>query len=202
MPASRSFRALLTLFVVATGAVLGIGLFALSQSDNSLRGASAVPPRDVSKAWLTAVDGRDVSFTPASGNITLVYFGFTYCPDICPTTLSDVRTALSSIGGKSAQVKVNMVSIDPARDTAPVLRDYLARFFDAETAVALRTDDQTRLREIASTFGASYEITPASTPDGQPDVSHTPPGFTQSTTPATSPPSGRSALRRTTSRMT
>jgi protein SCO1/2 len=170
MVSSRSFRVLLTLFVVAIGAVLGIGLFALSRPDASLRGPSSVPPRDVSTVRLTDVDGKEVSFTPPSGNVALAYFGFTHCPDICPTTLSDVRAALSSIGSRSSRVQVDMVTIDPDRDSAPVLRDYLGSFFDKRTGVALRTDDQARLQQVAAAFGASFEVASTS---GQPDISHT-----------------------------
>jgi protein SCO1/2 len=173
MTSSRGFRALLVLFAVAIGAVIGIGAFAMSSTDETLRGVAADPPRDVSTARLTDVDGQEVDFTPAAGEVNLTFFGFTHCPDICPTTLSDVRTALSNLGSKADRVKVSMVSVDPERDTAAALGDYVGRFFDKDTGSGVRTDDAQRLTDVAKTFGASYEVKPPAASGGDPEVVHT-----------------------------
>lgn len=172
MATSRLFRAVLTLFAVAMAAVIGVGIFALTRSDDSLRGATGAPPRDVSTVRITDVNGSETSFTPTKGNVTLAYFGYTSCPDVCPTTLSDVRTAMSTLGAKSNRVKVDMVTIDPARDSGPVLHDYLGRFFPDGAGIALRTDDQAKLQQVATAFGASYKVTPAADAGAQPDVLH------------------------------
>lgn len=109
-------------------------------------------------------------FSAAPGGLNLVYFGYTFCPDVCPTTMSDVRRLLASLPeGEAGRVGVAMVTIDPARDTAQVLTDYVRNFVDH--GVALRTDDDTQLRAAADAFGADYEV--RSNDEGDVDVSHT-----------------------------
>ena len=102
-------------------------------------------------------------------DVQLVYFGYTACPDICPTTLSDLRNALKSIGKTAAgHVRVAMATIDPRRDSSVVLSGYLQSFFG--DGVALRTDDDSQLQAAATAFGATYE---AKYPNqGEPQVSH------------------------------
>jgi protein SCO1/2 len=173
MTSSRAFRALLVLFAIAVGVTAGIGIFAANTSDDTLRGMAANPPRDVSSARLTNGAGQEVDFIPSSGGINLTFFGFTHCPDVCPTTLSDVRAALSDLGSKSDRVTVSMVTVDPQRDSAPVLSDYVGQFFDRNKASGLRTDDAQRLGDVAKTFGASYEVRPAASAGAQPVVEHT-----------------------------
>ena len=102
--------------------------------------------------------------------LALVYFGYTYCPDVCPTTMSDLRRALGELpDGEADRVDVAMVTIDPARDSAEVLEGYVGNFI--ADATALRTDDPELLRSAADAFGADYAV--EQTPDGEFEVSHT-----------------------------
>jgi protein SCO1 len=65
------------------------------------------------------------------GEVLLVYFGYTSCPDICPTTMADIRLALEACHRDLAErVSVAMVTVDPERDTTEVLTGYLGYFFD------------------------------------------------------------------------
>jgi protein SCO1/2 len=112
--------------------------------------------------------GEDFGFVAPSGHFLVVYFGYTSCPDVCPTTLNEVRKALKDIGGDAARVDVAMVTIDPARDTDELLRNYLGSFVD--DGHALRTDDPDLLREVADGFGASYSVTENAS--GDIEVSH------------------------------
>jgi len=63
-----------------------------------------------------------------SGQVVLVYFGYTHCPDICPTTLGRITDTMRDLGPDARRVLAVFVTLDPARDTAPVLRAYLANF--------------------------------------------------------------------------
>lgn len=75
------------------------------------------------------VDGDPWSFTDTpDGKLTLLYFGYTSCPDVCPTTMADVADALTRIGDDAEQVDVVMVSTDPERDTADQLGSWLHGF--------------------------------------------------------------------------
>lgn len=103
------------------------------------------------------------------GEILVVYFGYTSCPDICPASMADVRTALGELGDLADRVAVAMVTVDPDRDTPEVLTGYVQSFVPG--AHALRTDDDAALRSVADTFGVFYEVSTAD--DGTIDVAHT-----------------------------
>jgi protein SCO1/2 len=89
-------------------------------------------PRDIGDFSL--VDDEGQSFTPASlqGKWSLLFFGFTYCPDICPTTLMDLNKFRQQLAPELvADTQIAMVTVDPARDTAEKLRQYV-RYFNPE----------------------------------------------------------------------
>ncbi len=134
-------------------------------------GYQRTPVRDVSSAAVPAVDvAADPGFVAAPGGLRLVYFGFTYCPDVCPTTMSDLRRALADLSPEErARVDVDVVTIDPARDSAQVLTDYVQAFIP--DATSHRTDDDGAVRAVVTAFGGDYSISTGD--DGEPEVSHT-----------------------------
>ena len=102
--------------------------------------------------------------------LLLVYFGYTSCPDVCPTTLSDLKVALGDLtGAERDRVRVAMVTIDPARDLGEVLTHYVQTFVPG--AHALRTEDAALLERVADRFGASYSVERGES--GAIEVSHT-----------------------------
>src|SRR5690606_40197961 len=85
--------------------------------------------------------------------LLLVYFGYTSCPDVCPTTMADVSAALVDLPpDKAGRVRVAMVTVDPERDTDEILAGYLAHFFSR--GIALRTDAPTAIEAAAAAYGA------------------------------------------------
>ena len=114
--------------------------------------------------------GAEIDFVPDTGRYLIVYFGYTACPDVCPTTMHEVEVALRDLGDRAELVDVAMVTIDPARDLADTLTDYVQSF--VATAHALRTDDDVLLHEVTARFGASFTVT--TTADGTVEVGHTP----------------------------
>lgn len=77
---------------------------------------------------LTDGQGRAVTDRDFRGRFLLVYFGYTFCPDVCPTTLNQVAGALDRLGDKATAVQPLFISIDPQRDTPKVVGDYAAAF--------------------------------------------------------------------------
>jgi protein SCO1 len=73
-------------------------------------------------------DGKTVANTALEGKWLLVYFGYTHCPDECPTTLNNIAIALKDLGAKRSEVRPVFITIDPARDTPQVLKNYVAAF--------------------------------------------------------------------------
>jgi protein SCO1/2 len=73
-------------------------------------------------------NGRPVDQTVLDGKWSVVFFGYTFCPDVCPTTLTALGQAMKDLGAKAAQTQVVFITVDPARDTPKVMQDYASSF--------------------------------------------------------------------------
>jgi protein SCO1/2 len=113
----------------------------------------AEPARIIGDFELTNQDGRSVRFSSLKGAPALVFFGFTHCPDVCPTTLQKLKLLKQSGDGEFDQVAVVMISVDGDRDTPASLKDYLASF--SGDFVGL-TGDPRKIRDIAAQFPAVF----------------------------------------------
>ncbi|MBI5567150.1 MAG: SCO family protein [Chloroflexi bacterium] len=103
---------------------------------------------------LTGHNGQAVSLDDYKGKVVMLYFGYTTCPDVCPTTLAELHTALQTLGNRAKDVQVIMVTVDPERDTVPVLAEYMPHF-DASFIGLTGTPEQ--IAEIATYYGVAYE---------------------------------------------
>jgi protein SCO1/2 len=110
-----------------------------------------------------ASDGKTVTAADYKGKVVLLYFGYTFCPDVCPTTLLNITTMLKKMGKKADDVRVLFVTVDPNRDTLPVLKQYTNAF--APEVVGLR-GTPSALANLAKRYRVSYSVTPAH--DGKP----------------------------------
>lgn len=139
-------------------------------SDRVLAGVVREPAPDVSATTLVSFtyDGEELEFRAEPGELLVVYFGYTNCPDVCPTTMFDHTVAMRRLPDEVAErIHTVMVTVDPERD-AEILTDYVRSFVpDGEGA---GTDDPDRLAAAAEPFGATYEIVETST--GEIEVSH------------------------------
>jgi protein SCO1/2 len=113
--------------------------------------------------------GAAFPFAAAPGQVLVVYFGYTSCPDVCPTTMADLRRALEELGGQADDVDVAMATVDPERDTDEVLTAYVRSFVPG--GYPLRTTDDGELRTAAEAFGADYRV--ETSPAGDVEVEHT-----------------------------
>jgi protein SCO1/2 len=112
--------------------------------------------------------GEPMSLVGPNGGVLVVYFGYTFCPDVCPTTLSDLRGALEDLGDDARRVEVAMATVDPERDTDEVITGYLRSFI--EDGHPLRTTDDAQLRAVAAAFGVEYSVIEGA--DGRVEVAH------------------------------
>jgi protein SCO1 len=140
-------------------------------------GMTRNPPLKVDGASLPNVNpdrkNRDRGFRAEKDGLMLAYFGYTFCPDVCPTTLADLRLALAELDpDERDRVEVAMTTVDPERDTAKVLDGYLGHFFPKGSFAAFRTTDADRLARVEREFNAAHEIGPRDE-DGSYEVSHT-----------------------------
>jgi protein SCO1 len=140
---------------------------AATAGSDVLGGLVRTPTPVVRLAAVPDIAGRSFSFTAGSGAVQLFYFGYLSCPDVCPTTMADLKVALAGLGPAADRVQVAMMSVDPGRDTAENLRSYLDHFLP--DARGLLPEDEVTLRTVADAFGASYSV---ETVDGVIEVAH------------------------------
>lgn len=104
---------------------------------------------------LTRDDGQTVTQNTYRGKLTLLYFGYTHCPDVCPLTLADLSKALKQLGPQADQARVLFVSVDPARDTPAVLKNYVTAF--SPWIVGL-TGSQAQLTALTKRYRVAYRL--------------------------------------------
>ncbi len=112
---------------------------------------------------LDGPDGSTVRLSDYEGKVVVLYFGYTFCPDVCPTTLAKLNQALGMMGDKAKDVQVIMVSVDPKRDTPEVLKEYMAHFNPTFIGV---TGDPDTIDRIATIYGVYYEVEEGSAATG------------------------------------
>lgn len=103
--------------------------------------------------------GQPVTQADYRGKVTVLYFGYTHCPDVCPLTLVNLHTVLQKLGKPADDVRVLFVTVDPARDTVPVLHQYV-NAFDPRIVGLTGTGDQ--IAELAKRYRTFYKPQPAS----------------------------------------
>jgi protein SCO1 len=97
------------------------------------------------------------------GKAVVLFFGYTHCPDVCPTTMAELSQAMQQLGPEAARVQVLFVTIDPARDTQDVLSQYVAAF--NPSFIGLRPNDA-QLAKVAKDFRVYYAKVPGKAADG------------------------------------
>ena len=91
------------------------------------------------------------------GKVVVLYFGFTFCPDVCPTDLAQISKALRSLGPRAKQVQPLFVTLDPRRDTPRLLRRYVRSFHPSIMAL---TGSEAQVRAVARSYKVYFERVP------------------------------------------
>lgn len=110
------------------------------------------PTRAPSMEGLMFADGSPVEMEEFRGDVVLIYFGYTHCPDVCPTTLNKAARALEQVGDDD-RVHVMMVSVDPARDDLDSLGGYVTSF---DPGFLGATGEQADLERVATEYGVFF----------------------------------------------
>ena len=110
---------------------------------------------------LTGHDGKPRTLADFRGKLVVLFFGYTYCPDVCPTTLVDMAAAMKSLGNDAGRVQVLFVTLDPERDTREVLAQYVAAFDPRFLGLY---GDAAATQRAAKEFKIFYEKRSGSTP--------------------------------------
>ncbi|MFI5014036.1 MAG: SCO family protein [Hyphomicrobiales bacterium] len=132
-------------------ALIAVGVFELMHRGD---GASALQASGIGGPFkLASSAGGDLSNDDLKGKPFIVFFGFTRCPEVCPTTLSDISSWLDALGPDGKEIKALFVSIDPERDSVASMKDYLSSFNDQIIGLT-GTPDQ--IAQVAGEYRVYY----------------------------------------------
>lgn len=153
-----------------------LALFAssCSREPQALRGIVRDEPLNVASVSLPDVTRESApssrfDMRAAPGELLFVYFGYTACPDLCPTTLAKWKSAMRQTSDAAALVDTVFVTVDPARDTPRILNDYVGSFVDRFRV--LRTTSPAEMQSALDAFLAAATIETSA--EGKVEVSHT-----------------------------
>ena len=118
-------------------------------------------PRVIEPFVLTSATGAPFTNADLAHHWTLVFAGFTFCPDVCPTTLAELKAVQAKLGDDAAKVRILFLSVDPGRDTPEKIASYL-KFFSPDFLGA--TGDDAALETLGKNLGYVYAKVPARGP--------------------------------------
>lgn len=138
------------------GIYLIIGLTACNQHPSAIKfNAADISNVDFGKNWkLADHNGKARTLDDFKGKAVVLFFGYTHCPDVCPTTLSDMAQALNLLGKEADKVQVLFVTVDPVRDTQALLAQYVPAFNPGFLGLY---GDEAATAQVAKEFHAFYQ---------------------------------------------
>jgi protein SCO1/2 len=152
-------RLLLAAALLAGFAILGAGgLLAIELHDNPRGAAGSLFSAAIGGPFkLVDQNGKTVTNTDLRGKWLLVYFGYTHCPDACPTALNNIALALSDLGPDKKEVRPVFITVDPERDTALVMKDYVSAF---DAPILALTGSDAAIAQAARAYRVYYAKQP------------------------------------------
>ena len=150
-------------------AVLSCTLMACTSSAPSFRNADITGVDYAQKLTLQDPSGRSRGVADFQGKVLVLFFGYTHCPDVCPTTLLEIKQVLEKLGEDAQRVQVLFITLDPVRDTGEVLAQYVPSF-DARF-LGLRGSDEATAA-VAKDFKVFYQKVPGKSPESY-TIDHT-----------------------------
>ena len=151
----------LALKKIAAGALLAgavLGFSACSPGKASFH-ATDITGADYAKDFaLVDFDGKPRTLADFKGKVVVVFFGYTHCPDVCPTTMSELAQVKQALGAEGDRLQVLFVSVDPERDTPAVLKAYMQPFDPSFLALYAPTPE--KLAALAKDFKVFYQKVP------------------------------------------
>ncbi|KRW97162.1 SCO family protein [Paracoccus sp. MKU1] len=154
----------------AFGFMMGLGAWRSGDLRRITGDAGALDRIDLARMDWELTDDRGDRVSPRDwlGRASMVCFGFTWCPDVCPTTLMDISGWLEDLGPEAERIHVSLITVDPERDSPATLSEYLSNF---DPRIRGLTGTPAEVAQAAGAFGARYERIPRE--DGDYTMDHT-----------------------------
>ncbi|MET0543929.1 MAG: SCO family protein [Variovorax sp.] len=153
---------------IATGAgwtmaasALGLGLAACSENKPSFNAVDLTGADYAKDFKLTDADGKERTLADFKGKVVVLFFGYAQCPDVCPTTMTEMAQVKQQLGKDGDKLQVVFITVDPARDTPAVMKAYMGAF-DPGFVALIPTPEQ--LAAITKDFKAYYKKVEGKTP--------------------------------------
>lgn len=145
-------------------ALLAVLLAACGQQKASFRNVDITGGSDFGKDFtLTDHNGKVRTLADFKGKAVVMFFGYTHCPDVCPTTMVELKSVMEKLGPDADKVQVLFVTLDPQRDTQALLAQYVPAF--DPRFLGMRPADEAALQKLAKDFKVFYAKVPGSSPD-------------------------------------
>jgi protein SCO1/2 len=154
--------AILLVLVIAVGA-------AYLTRDRSYRGVRYNPPKEAYDFTLESADGAQVHLHDFRGKLALIFFGFTHCDEICPTTLAILKQVKASLGSQASQVQVIYITVDPLRDTPQVIQENASAFDPSFIGLS---GSEEALQPVWEAYGVFRELPADANSMGHYEVTH------------------------------
>ncbi|MBJ3774897.1 SCO family protein [Acuticoccus mangrovi] len=165
------------LVLVVAAVVAGVYVGRVLVADPNLEASSSVGAAMIRSRYdeaggpftLVGLDGKTVTEADLEGKPRAMFFGFTHCPDVCPTAMLDASRWLDALGEDADKINIVFVSVDPERDRPENLKTYLGAF--DERIIGLTAEDEDTIRDVADRYHVRFEKVPMS--NGSYTMNHT-----------------------------
>src|SRR5512143_1730289 len=147
--------------------VLGIAGAEMLVQAYKFRGSAIDPPVAANNFTLKDQNGHAFQLGDQRGKIVLMFFGYTNCPDVCPTTLLQFKQARAQLGSQAERVRFVFVTVDPERDTADKIKTYLGAI---DPGIIGLTGSQAELEAVWKAYGVYRQQQPGQSPDQYADL--------------------------------
>lgn len=132
-------------------ALVGLGIVA---QPYTFRGSVIEPPAPATDFVLTDQHNQPFRLSDQRGKVVMIFFGYTHCPDVCPTSLADFKQIHTLLGAQAEKVRFVFITVDPERDTPERLREYIPAFHPSFTGLS---GDSAKLERVWDSFGVYHE---------------------------------------------
>jgi len=148
---------MITRRVLALAPLLALPLFGARAAQPGLKAGQFDPPHPAPDFQLQGSDGRPLSLAAFKGRVVLLFFGFTHCPEVCPTTLATLAQVRKQLGADAARLQVVYITVDPERDSVQRMAAYLRGF---DTGFIGGTGTEAQLAAVRQRYGVHMKRIP------------------------------------------